>query len=138
MIDNKGDIHQQIARDILDKINQEKILKTPKKYGQNDKKQTTVTIDIETLEQLNLYCEKYKIKKKDFIRESLLYFFNQSIDITKPSLKSEAEVVLKRLDYIVGILKTQEKEIQKPTCNEVLKMSHNIETIINALNGGIE
>jgi len=138
MIDNKGDIHQQIARDILDEINQEKALNSKKEPRGNSKKQTTVTIDIETLEQLNLYCEKYKIKKKDFIRESLLYFFNQSIDITKPPLKSDAEVVLKRLDYIVGILKTQEKDIQKPTCNEVLKMSHNIETIINALNGGVE
>jgi len=87
------------------------------------RKQTTLTIEIETNEQLNSYCEKYKITKKMFLECALNYFINQKLDVTKPPLKTDIEMVLKRIENSISIQKNIEQKIILPMKDELIKLT---------------
>lgn len=52
------------------------------KEKNQQKKTTTIAIDIATSESLDTYCRKHGILKKDFVKIALEWFDNMDIDIT--------------------------------------------------------
>ena len=66
-------------------------------------KNSTLAIDAETSERLNLFCHKNGITKKDFIELALTYFENTGIDIHSNDVFTDMIEIKDKIDSILKI-----------------------------------
>lgn len=88
---------------------------------------TTVTIDLSTASKIDKLSRQNNMTKKDFIRATMDYIERNGINpLEHESPSKEMNKLIKRIDQIVGFMRTQEKEILRPVYEAILSSEERI------------
>jgi len=97
-------------------------------------KNSTVAISPEVGKKLEQFCKDRGITKKDFLSLSLNYFLINGIDPTKhESPSAELEKHRKRLDQVIGFIRTQEKDKINPMFEAITATEKRIKNEIDGI-----
>lgn len=95
---------------------------------------TTVTINSVTARKLDKLCKANKCTKKDFLGASVSYFEKYGIDpLSHESPAQEMQKLIKRLDSVIGFIRTQEKEMLRPACEAIFSSEERIKLYLDGI-----
>lgn len=95
---------------------------------------TTIAITSEVHLQLDEFCKKNKITKKDFVAASVRYFNQYGINpLVHESPTKEMDDLIKRVNQIIAFIKKQESDILRPMLAGAVESEANVKCGIISL-----
>lgn len=95
---------------------------------------TTVTINSVTARKLDKLCKANKCTKKDFLGAAISYFEKYGIDpLSHESPAQEMQKLIKRIDSVIGFIRTLEKEMLRPACEAIFSSEERIKFYLDSI-----
>jgi len=159
---NEEDKRENVRKKILEqtveklKITKSNAQQKTDKKSKSNKKYSSIAIDLNLVEELNLYCDQCDITKKDFVRLALCFLKKGNIDIKNPpdlnhnktlvdtfgeflnivraDEKKDTDRLLKRIDDVIKIQKSQEKDYFKVISKDSTETNEHVKDIVRDIN----
>lgn len=101
-------------------------------------KQTTVSVDVETRDLINIEADKLGLSQREMVQRLVERYLQQNSSRSSPSLSNDdigekIDRILQRDDRIVAFIKEQEKMFLTPILESVISTDARISQLVDVL-----